>query len=377
MFQRLRQMLVKEFIQVFRDPRQRFGLIAPPIIQMIIFGYAATFEVRHVATAIVDLDHSQESRDLIARFTSNGHFDVRAHPQNNRQIAELIDDGKVILAIQIHPGFAENLRKGQTAPVQVILDGTNSNTALVALGYINQIAADYAVAYQTDMLNRTQPSLATLIPTVSFERRPWYNANLDSMWFFVPGTIGTITLTLIVTLTAFSVVREREIGTLEQIMVTPISRAEFILGKTIPFFCIGFGQVTLISLLGTLWFRVPFRGELWLMALGSALFIISMLGVGLFISTVSSTQQQAMVAAFFFVTPAITLSGFSFPISSMPELFQWLTYINPLRYFLEILRGIYLKGNGIALLWPDLAALLLIGVVLLSVDVQRFHKSLE
>jgi ABC-2 type transport system permease protein len=377
MFQRLYQMLIKEFIQVWRDPRSRIGLIVPPIMQMIIFGYAASFEVHHVATAIVDLDHSQESRDLIARFTSNGHFDVRLHPENNRQIARLIDDGKVILAIQIHPGFAEKLRKGQTAPIQVILDGTNSNTALVALGYINQIAADYALAYQTDLLGRTQPSLAALIPDVSFARRPWYNTNLDSLWFFVPGTIGTITLSLIVTLTAFSVVREREIGTLEQIMVTPISRAEFILGKTIPFFCIGFGQVTLISLLGTLWFRVPFRGELWLMALGTALFIFAMLGVGLFISTVSSTQQQAMVAAFFFITPAITLSGFSFPIKSMPELFQWLTYINPLRYFLEILRGIYLKGNGVSILWPDLAALLLIGTILLSVDMQRFQKSLE
>src|SRR5271165_950837 len=170
MFQRLHQMLIKEFIQVWRDPRSRVGLIVPPIMQMIIFGYAASFEVHHVATAIVDLDHSQESRDLIARFTSNGHFDVRVHPENNRQIAQLIDDGKVILAIQIHPGFAEKLRKGQTAPIQVILDGTNSNTALVALGYINQIAADYALAYQTDSLGRTQPALAALIPSVSFER---------------------------------------------------------------------------------------------------------------------------------------------------------------------------------------------------------------
>jgi len=377
MFARLKQMLIKEFIQVFRDKRTRFVMFAPPIIQMLIFGYAATFEIHHVPTVVLDLDHSQESRELLSRFSASSYFDVQHQLTDQRQIADIIDRGKATIAIQIRAGFAENLRKGQTARVQVIVDGTNSNTALIALGYINQIAASFAGDYQKDRIGRTAPQLVSLLPQVQLEQRPWYNEDLKSRWFFVPGVIGSLTLVLVTTLTAFAVVREREIGTLEQIMVTPIRPSEFILGKTLPFFLIGLLDVSLIATVGTLWFRVPFRGNIFVLLAGAVLFLLCMLGVGLLISTVSSTQQQAMVTSFFFIMPAITFSGFGFPISTMPQWLQYLTYFSPLRYFLVVLRGSYLKGVGFDILWPQMLAMFGFGLGLLVVALLRFHKALD
>jgi ABC-2 type transport system permease protein len=377
MWSRLKQMLIKEFIQVFRDKRTRIVLFVPPIVQMIVFGYAATFEIRHVPIAVLDLDHTQESRELVSRFESSKYFQLTHHLANAREITEKIDRGEVTLAIQIHPGFAQRLRKGQTAPVQVIVDGTNSNTALVALGYVNQISERFAAEYQTDRLARRNPSLVDQVPRIELERRPWFNTDLQSRWFFVPGVIGNITLLVVITLTSFAVVREREIGTLEQVMVTPIRRVEFILGKTLPFFLIGLADMALIAAVGTFWFRIPFRGDFGVLLLGTVLFIGCMLGVGLFISTVSSTQQQAMVTSFFFIMPAITFSGFGFPISTMPEWLQWLTYADPLRYFLVVLRGVYLKGVGLDVLWPQMAAMAAIGAAMLTVSVLRFQKSLD
>ncbi len=377
MLARLKQMLIKEFIQVFRDKRTRFVLFGPPIIQMLIFGYAATFEIHHVATVVLDLDHSQESRDLISRFTSSPYFDVQHQLTDSRQIEDLIDRGKATVALQINPGFAENLRKGQTAPLQVIVDATNSNTALIASGYINQIAIGFAKDYQRDRINRISPQLTERIPSVELEQRPWYNPDLRSRWFFVPGIIGSLTLVLVVNLTAFAVVREREIGTLEQIMVTPIRPGEFILGKTLPFFLIGLFDVSLIAVVGTLWFQVPFRGQVSVLFIGAILFLLCMLGVGLLISTVSATQQQAMVTAFFFVMPATTFSGFAFPISTMPQWLQYLTYASPLRYFLIVLRGTYLKGVGMDILWPQMLAMAGLGLGLLATAVLRFHKAID
>jgi ABC-2 type transport system permease protein len=377
MLARLKQMLIKEFIQVFRDKRTRFVLFGPPIIQMLVFGYAATFEIRHVPTVVLDLDHSQESRELLSRFSSSPYFDVQHQLTDQRQIADLIDRGLATVAIQIHAGFTQNLRKGQTAPVQVIVDGTNSNTALIALGYVSQIAAAFAQDYQRDRMDRTAPQLVSFLPEVQLEQRPWYNEDLKSRWFFVPGVIGSLTLVLVTTLTAFAVVREREIGTLEQIMVTPIRPSEFILGKTLPFFLIGLLDVSLIATVGTFWFRVPFRGNVLVLLAGAVLFLLCMLGVGLLISTVSSTQQQAMVTSFFFIMPAITFSGFGFPISTMPLWLQYLTYLSPLRYFLVVLRGTYLKGVGMDILWPQMAAMGGLGIALLSLSVLRFHKALD
>jgi ABC-2 type transport system permease protein len=377
MLARLKQMLIKEFIQVFRDKRTRFVLIGPPIIQMLVFGYAATFEIHHVPTVVLDLDHSQESRELISRFTSSPYFDVQRQLTNYRQFGDLIDQGKATVGLEINAGFAQNLRKGQTAPLQVIVDATNSNTALIASGYITQIALGFAQDYQKDRIYRISPQMLEEIPSMQLEPRPWYNPDLRSRWFFVPGVIGSLTLVLVVVLTAFAVVREREIGTLEQIMVTPIRPAEFILGKTLPFFLIGLFDVSLIGTVGTLWFQVPFRGQILVLFAGAVLFLLCMLGVGLLISTVSSTQQQAMVTAFFFIMPAITFSGFGFPISTMPQWLQYLTYLSPLRYFLVVLRGTYLKGVGVEILWPQMVAMAALGIGLLTMAVLRFHKALD
>jgi ABC-2 type transport system permease protein len=377
MFARLKQMVIKEFIQVFRDKRTRFVLFGPPIIQMLVFGYAATFEIHHVPTVVLDYDHSQESRELLSRFSSSPYFDVQHELTDQHQIAEMIDRGLTTVAIQIRAGFAQDLRSGQSAPVQVIVDATNSNTALIALGYVNQIAASYARDYQRDRIERTAPQMMSFLPRVQLEQRPWYNEDLRSRWFFVPGVIGSLTLVLVTTLTAFAVVREREIGTLEQIMVTPIRPSEFILGKTLPFFLIGLLDVSLIATVGTLWFQVPFRGHILVLLAGAVLFLLCMLGVGLLISTVSSTQQQAMVTSFFFIMPAITFSGFGFPISTMPMWLQYLTYLSPLRYFLVVLRGTYLKGVGMNILWPQMAAMGGLGLVLLTLSVLRFNKALD
>jgi ABC-2 type transport system permease protein len=377
MFERLKQMLIKEFIQVFRDKRSRFILFGPPIVQMLIFGYAATFEIHHVSTVVLDQDHSQESRDLVSRFSSSPYFSVDRQVTDYREIGDAIDRGDAIIALQINAGFAQKLRKGQVTPLQVIVDATNSNTALIASGYVNQIALGFARDYQQERMYRISPQVMSRVPSVQLESRPWYNPDLRSRWFFVPGIVGSLTLVLVTTLTAFAVVREREVGTLEQIMVTPIRPFEFILGKTVPFFLIGLLDVTLIAVLGTLWFQVPFRGQIVVLSAGAVLFLLCMLGVGLLISTMSSTQQQAMVTSFFFIMPAVTFSGFGFPISTMPQWLQYLTYLSPLRYFLVVLRGTYLKGVGFNILWPQMLAMALLGTVLLTSAVLRFHKALD
>jgi ABC-2 type transport system permease protein len=370
-------MFIKEFIQVFRDARTRFVLFVPPIAQMLIFGYAATFEIHNVPTAVLDLDHTQQSRELISRFSSSPYFQVRWQLTRPEELVGLIDRGQATVALQIHPGFSEQLRKGQTAPLQVVVDATNSNTALIAAGYVNQIVQAFAQDYQAERMGRISPYLVNHVPQVELQPRPWYNVGLKSRWFFVPGVIGSLMTVLVTTLTAFSVVREREIGTLEQIMVTPIRPFEFILGKTVPFFLIGLIDVSLIATIGTLWFRVPFRGSIAVLFAGTVLFLLCMLGVGLLISTVSSTQQQAMVTAFFFIMPAVIFSGFGFPISTMPRWLQYLTYANPLRYFLNVLRGVYLKGVGFDILWPQMIAMAAVGSVLLTLSVLRFHKAMD
>ena len=377
MFGRLKQMLIKEFIQVFRDKRTRFILFGPPIVQMLVFGYAATFDIHHVPTVVLDLDQSQQSRDLVSRFTSSPYFDVQRQLTDSRQIRDLIDTGQATVGLEIDAGFAQKLLKGQTAPLQVIVDATNSNTALIASSYISQIALGFARDYQQDRIGRIAPQLIEQVPSVQLEPRPWYNPGLSSRWFFVPGVIGSLTLVLVITLTAFAVVREREIGTLEQIMVTPIRPVEFILGKTLPFFLIGLFDVSLIATVGTLWFQVPFRGHISVLLAGSVLFILCMLGAGLLISTVSATQQQAMVTAFFLIMPGITFSGFGFPIATMPQWLQYVTYLIPLRYFLVVLRGVYLKGVGMDILWPQLAAMAALGFSLLTFAILRFHKAID
>jgi len=377
MLARISSLLVKEFLELWRDRWGRINLILPPLIQLLIFGYAATFEVYHVSTAVLDLDRSQESRELIARFTSSNRFNVVARTQSQDEIDKMIDRSDAVVALTIHAGFSQQLRKGNQAPLQVVVDGTNSNTALIALGYINTIAAQFAQDYTKDLAERLQGINGIEQVHVNVEQRPWYNPDLNGRWFFVPGVIATIQLVMLINLTAFAIVREREVGTLEQIMVTPIRPAEFIIGKTVPFFLVGVGIAALVTVTGIAWFKVPFVGNPFLFAAGETLYLLSLLALGLLISTVCSTQQQAFATNFFVLNPLFILSGFSFPITSMPKVLQWFTYIDPMRYFLVIIRSTFLKGVGLSVLWPQFAALAAISSALLLTSILRFRKSLE
>ncbi|MGO8753660.1 MAG: ABC transporter permease [Gallionellaceae bacterium] len=367
---------MKEFLELKRDRWAMFRLIVPMIIQMLVFGYAATFTVYHVRTAILDLDQSQASRNLISHFVATSRFDIVDVAKTQSAITRDIDHDQAVIAIVIHAGFNRDLENGRSAPLQVIVDGTNSNTALIALGYISQIVAqfpaDQASSASSFRANPTVPQTG-----ISLLARPWFNEDLNERWFFIPGVIGTLTLMQVVSLTAFAIVREREVGTLEQIMVSPIRPFEFILGKTVPFFLIGLGDIALVSSFGILWFHIPFVGSPWVMLLGASLFLLATLGIGLLLSTFSRTQQQAFALNFFFVNPLFILSGFAFPIASMPKLLQWFTVINPLRYFLVVIRAVFLKGVGLSVLWPDLAAMALLALGMLTISVLRFRKSLD
>ena len=376
MWGRVLNLVVKELQQFRRDRAAKFRLLIPTLVQLFIFGYAATFEVYHVATVVLDLDHSQESRELISRFAASGRFDIVETAKTRAEIRQAIDGADAVVAIVIDAGFAEDLRKGLTAPAQIIVDGTNSNTALIALSYVSQIVASYAQDTGQDLSRRTRAA-APPPPTVTLEPRPWYNVDYNSQWFFVPGVIATLTLVMIVNLTSFAVVREREMGTLEQIMVTPIRPFELILGKTIPFFVVGLLEVALVSAVGMLWFHIPFLGDPLVMLLGASLFLLSALGLGLLISTVCVTQQQALATQFIVLNPSFILSGFAYPITSMPEVLQWLTYLNPVRYFLVVIRSTFLKGVGLDILWPNMLGMLALALALLGVSVLRFRKSLD
>jgi ABC-2 type transport system permease protein len=375
MFERLRAMLIKEFIQVFRDPRMRILIFVLPVFQTVVFGYAVNTDVRDINTAIYDLDNTPESRDLTARFAASGYFRIVETVTGETRVRELLDRGKAKAVLRINRGFAGDLAAGRAAKVQMILDGTDSNTAGIVMGYAGEIAAGFNGGLRLEQAARML-GLPDEAGSVELKSRAWFNENLESRNFYVPAVIANIVFILTMLLSSMAVVREKEIGTMEQIIVTPISRGEFILGKTIPFVIIGFIDVALITIAGVFWFQVPLRGSIPLLFGATALFLMSSLGFGLFISSISRTQQQAMMSAFFFIFPAMLLSGFAFPIENMPEPVQWLTYANPLRYYLVIIRGIFLKGVGIDILWPELLALLLLGSLILFFAVNRFRKTL-
>jgi ABC-2 type transport system permease protein len=376
MFVRLQVMLMKEFLELRRDRWALFRLVMPLVLQVFIYGYAATFTVQHVATAVLDLDHSQASRELVSHFIATGRFIVADHATNQREITADIDAGRATIAIIVHAGFAQHLADGQSAPLLVAVDGTDSNTALIAMGYISRIVTQFQIQMQKKAWT-TATAAAPAEVSVSVSPRPWFNAGLEDRWFFIPGVVGTLTLMQVMTLTAFAVVREREVGTLEQIMVSPIRPAEFILGKTLPFFLIGLANVVLVTAIGLWWFQVPFVGNPIVLLLGTVLFLLAALGLGLLLSTVSRTQQQAFALQFFLVSPLFILSGFAFPISAMPESLQWFTLVNPLRYFLVVIRGVFLKGIGLAVLWPEMMALAFLAIAMLGFSILRFRKSLD
>lgn len=374
-FERIASMVAKELRQLARDPRLRRVILVAPMVQLLVFGYAVSTDVRHTATFVVDHDASAASRALLDAFAASGYFDVVGRSDNPADAVAALDHGRAVVALVVPPGFAEALTGGRGATVQVLLDGTNSNVATIALGYAERIVAEHGAEIAGRLAGGAGMGGAGAGGGgVDLRERAWYNPTLESRNYNVPAVVGALILLVCLLLTALAVVREREIGTLEQLMVTPLSPAELIAGKTLPFALIGLVDLTLVTTLAILWFRVPFAGSLAVLLLASVLFLLSALGTGLFISTISATQQEAFMASFLTFMPAILLSGFMFPVSAMPEPFQWITLLNPLRHYLEIVRAVFLKGAGLEVLWPQHLALALLGAAILTAAASRFRK---
>ena len=365
----------KEFIQLRRDPKLLRIVILAPVLQLFVFGYAATTDVRHISTGVYDADRTAASRDLIERFVRSGYFDLDHYLQRPDEISRLLDAGRAQVVLQIPRGFARDLERGRSAQVQIIVDGSDSMTAGIISGYVGDLIRQYSTQVMVDRTHRIR-SRAPRVPGIESRLRVWYNPELKSVNYMVPGVLCTILLIVTTVLTAAAIVKEREIGTLEQLIVTPIKPRELMIGKTIPFVAIGYVDMLLVLTVAVLWFRVPIAGNVPLLFALSAVFLLTSLGVGLFISTVSLTQQQAMMTSFFFILPSIILSGFLFPIENMPRSIQWITYAIPLRYFLAIIRGIFLKGSGLDLLWPNVVALAGFGIVIITLSALRFSKRL-
>lgn len=375
MIRRLRYLIWKEFIQVLRDKKLRLFVFLPPIIQLIAYGYAINFDIKHVPTAIYDESNSAESRELISRFTSSDYFAVKHFISNQQELRRLIDENEANLVLRFPYDFARLLKSNQEAPVQVVIDATDSNAALIVARYASNVISDFSLEIMQERLEQLGAVQGLSLP-LEVESRAWFNVNLISRFSFVPGVIAMVVMLVSLMLTALAVVREKEIGTMEQILVSPIRPVEFMLGKTIPFIVISLLDMVIIILVGVYWFEVPLRGSLLVLFLGAITFLFNSVGLGLFISTVSSTQQQAMMAGVFFFTPAILLSGLIFPIPNMPLFFQYLTYLNPLRYFVVVVQGIFLRGDGLAILWHQMAGMTILGLALLTLSVLRFRERL-
>lgn len=382
-WRRLRHLLVKEFIHTFRDPRMRVTLAVMPLFQLLVYGYAFNLDVTSVRVAVADFDRSQDSRELIRRFEGSGYFRVVTHVADPRTLRDLVDRGGVKAALQVDPGFADDLHRGRTAVVQLVVDGTDSNTARIVSSYAGRIVAGYNRERTAPTPIRASTPLATateIRPSnagIDLEPRSWYNPDLLSRNYFVPGVVAWLIFLTSLQLTSMAVVREREIGTMEQLLVTPIRPVELMLGKTLPFAVIGFADTIAITAVAVFWFRVPFQGSVVLLLAATGLFLLSALGLGLYVSTLARTQQQALMGMFFVALPGMLLSGYIFPIADMPVVVQHLTLANPLRHQLVVIRGIFLKGSGVGVLWPHLLALLVIGVVVLGVSTRRFRRRLE
>ena len=362
--ERVWEMVRKEFLQIFREPRLRRMIFVAPIIQLVVFGYAVSTDIRQTSTFVVDHDRTRASRELMDAFVASGYFRVVGRSDRPADLVSALDHGDAIVGVEIPRGFAAALRDGSGAQVQILLDGTNSNTATVAKGYAERIVPSYAA----------QVSPVPVQIQIDLRERAWYNPDLASRNYNVPAVVGAIILLVCLLLTSLAIVREREIGTLEQLMVSPLTPGELIAGKTIPFAIIGLVDLAVVTTVALVWFEVPFEGSVFFLVVASILFLLSGLGVGLFISTISNTQQEAFMSSFLIFQPTMLLSGFMFPVSSMPDLFQWLTLLNPLRHYLEIVRGIFLKGAGLADLWSQYLALLVMGSVILWFASTRFRK---
>jgi len=367
MFGRIRFMIIKEFIQTFRDKRLRPIIFVTPIIQLLILGFAVTTDVKNISTAFYDLDKSYESRELMRRFESSGYFTVKYLPASDKELTNLLERAKILCAIQINKDFSKDIKRGKQTEIQIILDGTDSNSAIVAMGYANQIIIKFA----KDLAGN---KIKTSFKNLDMRIRAWYNPELKSKNFFVPGVTAVLIMLTCLLLTSMAVVREREIGTIEQLMVTPLKPIELILGKTIPFACVGFFDMFIVTFMAVVVFKIPVEGSIPLLTFCTGIYILSALGIGLFISTVTKSQQQALMSTFLFFAPAMILSGFLFPIENMPRIIQYGTYLNPLRYFLVIIRGIFLKGNGFEILHNQIVPLFVLGIAVIILSALRFKK---
>jgi drug efflux transport system permease protein len=369
--QRLRCLIVKEFLELRMNPRL-FGLVViAPIVQLTMLGYAATTDVRDVPMVVADGDRTAASRELVARFDASANFTVIDTVTTVSQIEPYLERGRASLALSIPSGYGEAIRNGAPVTVQVVADGTDSNSTTVALGYAQSLIGSYAQDLATAGMQGAPVSGGGIDARI----RVWFNPQLESRFFMIPGVLALVLLLVTSNLAAMAVVREKELGTLEQLNVTPLRRWELIVGKLLPYGVIGLVDVVLVVAVAVLWFEVPLRGSVLLLFAMSLLFVLCTLSLGLFVSTISDTQQQAMMTAtFFFLTPMIYLSGFIFPIENMPAVIQPVTYLIPLRYFLIIVRGIFLKGIGLELLWPQAAALAAWGLIVLALAVSRSRK---
>ncbi len=371
MFQTVRHIVRKEFIQTFRDKRMLLPIFVAPVIQLILFGFAVTTDIKHISLAALDYDRTTESRRLIASFSQSLSFDLDFYPRSYSELEELLQEGKIQAAVVIPRKFGKDLKKGTQTSLQVLLDGTDANTATIIASTISQLVARYSENVLAEI--RGQRGLGIAVP----QPRVLYNPNLESSVYMVPGVICLILLLTTLILTSLGLTREREMGTLEQLLVSPIKPWQLIMGKTIPYVLIGLADVVLVISAGRLIFGLPVRGSLFFLFLVALLFILTTLSMGLLISTISRTQQQAMMTAFFFIIPAMLLSGIFSPIENMPRIIQHITLLNPLRYFSTAIRGILLKGNGISVLWPQVLALLAFGIAASVYSTLRFRKYLD
>ena len=368
-FLRIRGMVRKELRQIFRDPFSLRFVFGAPVLMLLLLGYAVNTDVRDVATFLVDHDRTAESRALVEAFTASGYFEVVGTSDRPQDMGRALDQGSAIIGLQIPAGFGADLKAGRSPAVQMIVDGTNSNTATVASGYAAKIVQERSARL-------AMASVAGMPRGIDLRTRAWFNPALESQVYNVPAVIGVIVLLMSLLLTALAVVREREVGTLEQLLVSPLSATELMLGKTIPVAGIAMVQITLISTVAVLWFDIPFRGPPAALALAAVLFILAGLSFGLFISTLASTQQEAFLSMFLFLLPGIILSGFMYPVDTMPEFFQALTLLNPLRHFLEVIRAVFLKGSGIGELWPQFTLLAVMAAGGVAGATRRFKATL-
>ena len=373
MILRIRQMLVKEFLQMFRDPRMRLVILVMPLVQLTVLAFALTTDVKNISTAVVDPDLTVDSRSLVSEFSGGGYFRITHWFTTDKIIRRLMDAGTVRAVIRIPQGFSADLQAGKTVVLQLIVDGTLSNDSAITLNYASQAIDTFNRRMAADRVGVSMGASGA----VEVRTRALYNPNLESKYYYVPGLIAVMLILIGLVLASMAIVREKEIGTIEQVMVTPIRRVEFILGKTLPFLLTGMVTMTMMFIIARILFDIRIQGSITLLYATAGIYILGNLGLALLVSVTARTQQQALLTAFLILMPTILLSGFIFPIRNMPDIVQWTTIFNPMRWFLQILHGIVVKGVGLRTLWLPITAQIALAVCFLTLAVGRFRKTLE